>query len=72
MGRAPDVMEFLRKWDMDTDTQIAVESKYTEVGDYDRTVEWFMVNNKVVWDRWVTPEVRSRLESVLDPAKESR
>ena len=62
MGRAPDVMEFLRKWDLDTDTQIGGVSRYAEVEDYDRTVEWYMVNNKVVWTGWVSRSTLSLLE----------
>ena len=65
--RAPGVVEFLRKWDLDTATQVAVETKYEETDSYDLTVEWFMRNHEIIWTRWVTDQVRFRLKNVLDP-----
>ena len=62
---APQVMEFLRKWDLDTDTQVAVEEKLLETGDYDETVVWFLKNHEDVWIRWVTPEVFEKIRAAL-------
>ena len=58
-------MEFFRKWDLDTDTQVAVEERYSETGDYDETVIWFLKNHEDGWIRWVTPEVFEKIGAVL-------
>ena len=66
LERAPLVMEFLRKWDLDTDTQVAVEERFLETGDYDETGIWFLKNYKDVWLCWVTnEEALENLEAVL-------
>ena len=67
LERAPQVMEFLRKWDLDTDTQVAVEERYSETGDYDETVGWFLKNHEDVWIRWVTPEVFEKIRAIITP-----
>ena len=65
LERAPGVMEFLRRWDLDTDTQVAVEERYSETGDYAETVTWFLKNREDVWIRWVTPDVSEKIRAVL-------
>ena len=67
LERAPIVMEFLRKWDLDTDTQVAVEERYLETGDYDETVIWFLKNHEDGWIRWVTPDVFEKVRAVITP-----
>ena len=55
---APEVMEFLRKWDLDTNTQIAIEDHFTTTDqDYEETAIWFLRNLEIIWVRWVPPEV---------------
>ena len=65
LGRAPLVMEFLRKWDLDTETQVAMEEKYSETGDYAETVVWFLKKREDVWVRWVTPAIFEKIRADL-------
>ena len=67
LKRAPHVMEFFRKWDLDTDTQVAVEERYSETGDYDETVIWFLKNHEDVWFRWVPEDIFEKIRAVLTP-----
>ena len=51
-------MEFLRKWDLDTDTQIAIENHFALADeDLEATAIWFLRTQEIIWVRWVTPEV---------------
>ena len=67
IAEAPDVMEFLRKWDLDTDTQIAIEDHFaTEASeDYEATAKWFLRNFEVIWVRWVTPQVFDQVKNAV-------
>jgi hypothetical protein len=58
-------MEFLRRWDLDTATQVSVEERYSETGDYAETVIWFLKNREDVWIRWVPPDVFEKVRDVL-------
>ena len=67
LALAPDVMEFLRKWELDTGTQGAVEEHFTEHGkSFDKTVTWFLKNHEAVWINWVTSEASQRLKNALE------
>ena len=63
--RAPDVILFLLKWDLDTETQVLVEEKYSELNSLDETAVWFLKNHEVVWTIWVPPEVAETIKKVL-------
>ncbi len=63
--RAPEVAEFLRKWDFAADSQVAAEAW---MADNDATVDeaaiWFLRNDKV-WTEWVPSEVAENVNAAL-------
>jgi len=63
--RAPEVMQFLLKWDLDTDTQVLVEAKYGELNSLEETTIWFLKNHEVVWTTWVPSEVAETIKKVV-------
>ncbi len=62
---APDVMQFLLKWDLDTETQVLVEEKYGELNSFEETTVWFLKNHEVVWTTRVPPEVAETIKKVV-------
>ncbi len=63
--RAPEVVEFLRKWDFAADSQVAAEGW---MADNDATVDeaaiWFLQNDKV-WTQWVPSDVMENVNTAL-------
>ncbi|MXX68620.1 MAG: hypothetical protein F4Y74_06640 [Gemmatimonadales bacterium] len=58
---APDVVEFLRKWDFRAEIQLAAEGYLEETGaEIDDVATWFLRNNQE-WKMWVEPEVADRV-----------
>ena len=63
---APDVIEFLRNWDLNINVykEIArymADNLYAEFQD---VAIWFLKNNDV-WTQWVTPEAAERVKAAL-------
>ncbi len=60
---APEVMEFLRRWDLDSDTQAAIEEHLeTTDQDFEATAVWFLRNLEVIWVRWVPSDVFEKVQ----------
>ena len=66
ISRAPEVVEFLRRWNFDAASQVAAEEWMTE---NDATVPeaaiWFLKNNQA-WADWVPPDVAGRVREGLE------
>ena len=66
LERAPQVMEFLRKWDLNTATQVTIENQFAASGsDLQETVLWFLTNNEAVWIQWVPHDVFVRVRDAV-------
>lgn len=64
--RAPQVVEFLRRWDFNADTEIAVTDHLSRTeSDYSQTAVWFLKNHKEVWTDWVPTEVAENIRKAL-------
>ena len=69
-ARAPDVVDFLRKWDFDAGTQVSVEGWMAEnKADAEEAAVWFLKNNEAAWTPWVTEAAAKMVKETL--AKES-
>ena len=64
---APDVVEFLRKWDFPKDTQFAAEDCLMKAdGDYQRAATCYLKEEEGVWTQWVPPRVRQKVRQALE------
>ena len=58
---APDVVEFLKKWDFNAGNQLAAEGYKSETdADIDDVAVWFLQNTEE-WKEWVAPGVADRV-----------
>ena len=65
LTRAPQVVEFLRKWDFTAESQIAVESWMADnEAPLDEAAAWFLENDDV-WTQWVPPNVAKKVDDAL-------
>ncbi len=63
---APDVVEFLKKWDFTAANQIAAETYLEETGaDFDDVATWFLQNTED-WKNWVAPGIADRVLAGLE------
>ena len=70
IARAPDVVEFLRKWDFAASTQLAAESWMADNNaTHEEAAVWFLKNKEAAWTKWVTSEAADKVKEAL--AKES-
>ena len=67
-GRAPEIIEMLRSWNLNLE-------RYKEVGKWrlenrdastNETALWWLKSNVSVWTGWVTPEAAEAIKSALD------
>lgn len=66
LENAPDVVEFLRRWDFSKATQFAAEDCLEKVGgDYERAATCYLKEEEGVWTQWVPPRVRQKIRQSL-------
>ena len=71
LTQAPDVIEFLRAWDMNIERYDAV-GKWRQANsgaDINDTALWWLNNNVDVWSAWVTEEAAEAVKAALDENK---
>lgn len=67
--RAPEVVEFLRKWDFKADSQVAAEGWMAENdATLDEAAIWFLKNDDI-WTNWVPEDVKGRVQEALAAEK---
>jgi glycine betaine/proline transport system substrate-binding protein len=65
ISRAPEVVEFLRRWDFGADSQIAAEDWMSETdATVDEAAIWYLKNNQQ-WTKWVPDDVAARVQKAL-------
>ena len=63
--KAPDVVEFFKKWDFNAGNQLAAEGYLNESdAEYADVAGWFLANTED-WKNWVTPEALAKIEAVI-------
>ena len=66
VAEAPQIFEFLRKWQLDADIQIAGESHLKQTGEtFEESAVWFLRTQEAVWTQWVPREVADRVNEAL-------
>ena len=66
VGRAPDVIEFLRKWDFTGAADVAANSYKADTGaSFEEVATWFLKNQESVWGQWVTPKAKANVLAAL-------
>ncbi len=72
-GRAPDVVEMLRKWDFNINIYKAVVRWQGENPDADvkATALWWLNNNADIWGSWVTDEAAEGIQAALSAGEEA-
>jgi glycine betaine/proline transport system substrate-binding protein len=66
LPRAPDVIEFLRKWDFTADADVMANAYKAESGaDFEEVAIWFLQNRGDVWTSWVTHEAAVKVKAAL-------
>ena len=67
MPRAPDVIEFLRKWDFDSATDVAANAYKAESGaNFEELATWFLNNHQATWTKWVTTDAAEKINKFLE------
>ena len=72
-GRAPDVLEMLRKWDFNIDIYKAVVQWQDSNPDADvkQTALWWLNNNDDIWTEWVTDDAATAIKAALAAGEEA-
>ncbi len=66
VAQAPEIFEFLRKWHLDEDIQIAGESHNKAEEEYfEETSVWFLRTQVAVWTQWVPRDVADKVNEAL-------
>ncbi len=66
VAQAPEIFEFLRKWHLDADIQIAAESHKKGTGEsFEETAVWFLRTQEAVWTQWVPRDVADKVNEAL-------
>ena len=64
--RAPDVIEFLRRWDFNAEADVAASTYKAETGvDFDELAVWFLETQEDTWTTWVPRTVADRVKASL-------
>jgi glycine betaine/proline transport system substrate-binding protein len=64
--RAPDVIEFLRKWDFTAAVNVAADAYMAETGaTSDEAATWFLKDQEAAWTQWVPADVAQRVKDSL-------
>ncbi len=72
-GRAPDVLEMLRKWDFNINIYKSVVQWQDANPDADvkATAMWWMNNNADIWGGWVTDDAAASIQAALSAGEEA-
>ena len=63
---APDVVEFLRKYDFTAAAQVAAEAYMSETGaEFDEVAVWWLKNQEDFWVPFVTDEAAEKIKEAL-------
>ncbi len=66
LEKAPDVVEFLKKYSTTVDQNNEFLAKMEDMGwDTQQTAEWFLKNKEDVWTAWVSSEVAAKVKAAL-------
>ena len=64
--RAPDVIEFLRRWDFTAEADVAANTYKAETGvSFDEMAIWFLQTKEDIWTTWVPRDVADRVKTSL-------
>ncbi len=64
--RAPEVIEFLRKWDFTAAIDVAANAYKRETdATFDEVATWFPKNHGAAWTRWVPADVTQKVKDAL-------
>ena len=64
--RAPDVIEFLRKWDFTSAVDVAANAYKADTGaTFDEVATWFLKNHEDSWSQWVPATVAQKVKDEL-------
>ena len=64
--RAPDVIEFLRKWNFTAAIDVAANAYKADSGaDFDGVATWFLQTQEAAWTQWVSAEVAQKVKDAL-------
>ena len=62
--RAPDVIEFLRKWDFTAAVDVAANAYKAEFdASFDEVATWFLKNHEAAWTQWVPADVAQKVKA---------
>ena len=72
-GRAPDVLEMLRKWDFNINIYKSVVQWQDANPDADvkATAMWWLNNNADIWGGWVTDDAAASIQAALSAGEEA-
>ena len=64
--RAPEIVEFFRKWDFSADINVAADAyKSVSEATFDEVAIWFLKNHEAAWTKWVPADVASTVRAAL-------
>jgi glycine betaine/proline transport system substrate-binding protein len=64
--KAPDIIEFLRKWDFTAAANVAADGYIAQTGaDFPEAAIWFLENQQDVWTQWVPQDVADNVRAAL-------
>ena len=64
--RAPEVIEFLRKWDFTAETDVAANAYKAESGaNFEELAIWYLENQEQFWGQWVPADVALKVKAAL-------
>ena len=64
--RAPDVIEFLRKWDFTAAIDVAANAYKAETdATFEELATWFLKNHEAAWTQWVPADVAQKVKAGL-------
>lgn len=64
--RAPDVIEFLRRWDFSAEADVAANAYKAQTDvTWDELAVWFLRNQEDTWAKWVPSQVADRVKEAL-------
>ena len=67
LPRAPDVIEFLRKWDFTAAVDVAANAYKAETdASFDEVATWFLKNHEASWSQWVPADVAQKVKDALE------
>jgi glycine betaine/proline transport system substrate-binding protein len=66
MVRAPEIIEFLRRWDFSAEVDVAANSYKAEAeATFEETAIWFLKNYEGSWTKWVPSDVAANVKAAL-------